>query len=531
MRSPKTHRIHRRRRLHRSGSRGVASAIAILFILLLIVAGINTYLVTTLPSQMAVLEYQHTLHVESDFVQLQSDILAEANHPNLHVQLDTPISMQSQGIPPFGFPAESLLSANPSTSASANFSYKMGTVSHVPVAWNGPIPTGCSGSNVTWSCSGTSNGVHVYNASGNHTTLSVTVNGCGSSGCVVIYNVSGYYDTINIIFKGNNVGNATVVVEGAHNVINLSYGGSSKSHRYVNMFIYGQYDSYAAAVSGAGSGQNFAGVNINTTFIGWNGGLCPATTLSQTDVFGGVSVGNNAQNVWQNVSWWNNLGYTNSSSPFYMPIPPTNIGNNVSSSNDYQHFENDSGFIACAFTVVSGSGYQQAALSGIFDALDNRYYPRETVGFEEGAVVAGTSAMNSQMVSVPLLSVIKTPYGYDVNITLIQLVLTGNMIRSGGGITSIETHLLGVSEFTYANSPNSLLGKAPFLVNPFYLNITTLYPGAWLSFFKTLSQVIPSSGASATFAPENGYPTWEVVAPLKANGFNVRVITVGVSFL
>ena len=116
----------------------MASAIAILFILLLIVAGINTYLVTTLPSQMAVLEYQHTLHVESDFVQLQSDILAEANHPNLHVQLDTPVSMQSQGIPPFGFPAESLLSANPSTSASANFSYKMGTVSHVPVAWNGP---------------------------------------------------------------------------------------------------------------------------------------------------------------------------------------------------------------------------------------------------------------------------------------------------------------------------------------------------------------------------------------------------------
>jgi hypothetical protein len=198
--------------------------------------------------------------------------------------------------------------------------------------------------------------------------------------------------------------------------------------------------------------------------------------------------------------------------------------------NEFIHFENDTHFVACAFTVVNGNTYGEAALSGIFDQLQNRYYPAESIGFEEGAVVAGTGPLSSTMIADPLISVNPGTNGYIVNITIIQLILATPQVRSGGGESSVETHLISESTIGFTNTPQSLVGKAPFLTNPFYLNVTTLYPMAWLDFFDSLVHVIPSSGATAIYAPQNGLSTWHVVAPITANGFTVRIVTVGISF-
>lgn len=508
-----------RRRRHQAKDRAVASAIAVLFIILLVVAGINAYLITTLPQQMAILEEQHLLQVENAFEQLQADILAEAAHPNKHVTMTTPIPMQSGSEPPFGAPASSVLSADPTTSAVANFSYKIGTIIQTPPNWlQGNCGSNDSNAVVSCSCTG-SGGTKYDNYTADNTTMSLTVHGGGSGSCPVVYNIRGNNSVITIQVNGKNVGQAIVQIEGNNDTIRLVYRGSSNQHRYITIAIYGQNDAYSSDWSGAGGhGTAFAGVSVNTTFVGYSGLLCPASTLSQSDTVGAVNPGGNTRNVTQNFTWWNTNSALDSAHNW-----------SVGSKGDSYGFYNVSGFINCAFTVFAGATYGENALSGIFDTLGDRYFPVETVGFEEGAVIAGTSAESSSMIFGPELSYNRTSAGNVIRMTLIQLIPTGNLIQSGGGTTGIETHLLGVSHFAYTNTPLSLEGKAPFLMTPFYLNVTTLYPKAWLNFLQPLDNFLTGT-PYAVYSPQNGYDTYEVIIPFFAVGFDITVVSVGVGF-
>ncbi len=504
-------RGRRRRRLE--SKRAVASAIAVLFIILIFIAALNSYLVTTLPGQMALLEQQHVLQTENAFVQLRANILEEANHPNHHLMMNSPIPMQSQGMPPFGLPASSTLTADPTTSAVGNFSYQMGTVTPIPQNWVNAsgiiIQSGnCLG--------GTPVQKHI---AGNNTTMGVKITG---NGCKVIYNATGSNDAILITSAGNNNGSSIVIIEGNNDSIWANLTGNSGNHQYVNFYIFGTNDSYHQAITGGGSKKTAAGVTANVTFVGYTGGLCPAGTLSSTDKFFYPPTG---YNIFDNVTWVNSYGNPNSNAS-----NASWWGYNNTVKNEFIHFENDTHFIACAFTVVNSNNFGLAALSGIFDQLNNRYYPSESIGFEEGAVVVGTGPLSSSMAEAPLISVNSGPNGYVLNMTIIQLVLSNPQVRSGGSVSGVETHLISESQISYTNSPQSVEGKAPFLVSPFFLNVTTLYPMAWLEFFDSLIHVIPSSGATAIFAPQSGFSTWRVVAPLTANGFDIRIVTVGVSF-
>ena len=506
-----SHRSRKGRRLR--GTRGVASAISVLFLILIMIAALNSYLVTTMPQQMAILEQQHVLQTENAFVQLRANILEEADHPNLHLLMNTPIPMQSQGMPPFGQPSNSILTADPTTSAIGNFSYQMGTVTPIPQNW-------ANASGVIIQSGNCGGGTPVQkHIAGNNTTMGIKITG---NGCKVIYNATGNHDAILITSAGNNNGTSTVIIEGNNDSIWANLTGNSGNHQVINFYIFGTDDTYHQAITGGGSKRNAAGVSANVTFVGYNGSLCPAGTLSSTDKFffppGGY-------NVFDNVTWINSFGNPNSNAS-----NSSWWGYNNTVDNEFIHFENDTHFVACAFTVVNGNTYGEAALSGIFDQLQNRYYPAESIGFEEGAVVAGTGPLSSTMIADPLITVNPGVNGYIVNITIIQLILATPQVRSGGGESSVETHLISESTIGFTNTPQSLVGKAPFLTNPFYLNVTTLYPMAWLDFFDSLVHVIPSSGATAIYAPQNGLSTWHVVAPITANGFTVRIVTVGISF-
>jgi hypothetical protein len=104
------------------GTRGVGSAIAVVFIILILVAAINSYLVTTLPQQMSVLEFQHAIVVKDEFEQLQSNVLLESANPSTHSYIIAPIQLGSQGEPPFGNPAASTVFTDPASSNSARIS-------------------------------------------------------------------------------------------------------------------------------------------------------------------------------------------------------------------------------------------------------------------------------------------------------------------------------------------------------------------------------------------------------------------------
>jgi hypothetical protein len=92
--------------------RGVGSAVAVVFIIMIIIAAINAYLVTTLPQQMALIEFQHQILVKNEFQQLQSDVLLEASNPSAQTSIVTPIQLGSQGNPPFGTAASSTMVAD-----------------------------------------------------------------------------------------------------------------------------------------------------------------------------------------------------------------------------------------------------------------------------------------------------------------------------------------------------------------------------------------------------------------------------------
>jgi hypothetical protein len=84
----------------------------VVFIILILVAAINAYLVTTLPQQMGVIEFQHVILVKNEFEQLQSNILLEAGNPSALAAVVVPIQLGSQSNPPFGMAAGSTISTD-----------------------------------------------------------------------------------------------------------------------------------------------------------------------------------------------------------------------------------------------------------------------------------------------------------------------------------------------------------------------------------------------------------------------------------
>jgi hypothetical protein len=98
-----------RRRLARA-RRGVASAVAVTLVILILVFMLAQYLSVTFPSQMQTQELEHTVEVENQFEALQDDIQVEVAHSNRLIPVTAPISLSGQGVPPFGPPSPSSIS-------------------------------------------------------------------------------------------------------------------------------------------------------------------------------------------------------------------------------------------------------------------------------------------------------------------------------------------------------------------------------------------------------------------------------------
>ena len=541
-RSP--HRFIAGRRRLRTSRRGAASAIAVTFIILILVGGLANYLANTLPTQERAAEFQHVLQVENELKQLQADILAEAAHPQTPMSLAAPLVLGSPSLPPYGAPADSVLGLDPTGSMSSQFGFSIAKVSQPYLDWGygscGPHNTTISNSP---NCAGNSN-TYTYNYTGNDTNSvmgknsTFTITGGGTSGNNFLLNATGNQDTLVVDVSGNQKGVIIVEVRGSNDFVDFSASGSSASFLTAYVLIYGQNDRYNLTVSGFGSHNSRSGANITTEFFGTAAGTdeCPNSDSSVSDGTGTI-VGT-PTNVNQTVIFWNNGGRFTGPTPQPYPGTASLTNANESSTNSYLIWQNESGFAPCAFTTLTPSSFNQDALGGLFLNIANRFYPQATFDFEQGAVIlGGLSGTNSTMVSPFPFTTALTPEGWTANLTLVQFVVNHFDQVNGAGSVAIQTQLVKESTFQLYDG----LSGNTVLLTPQLLNISTPFPQAWVGFFQQYPQVVhgmryydcantTSDLANQTICGGHwGVDTYMVVAPLYVVGLTLRVITVSLT--
>ena len=515
-RSP--HRFIAGRRRLRTSRRGAASAIAVTFIILILVGGLANYLANTLPTQERAAEFQHVLQVENELKQLQADILAEAAHPQTPMSLAAPLVLGSPSLPPYGAPADSVLGLDPTGSMASQFGFSIATIHYPHINWN-PL-SGCI-SGGAGHCSGEGHTTY-YNWSGNSTTLSVSVTGGNDN---LILNLTGSNDVISISYNGNNQAEILIALQGNDDSVQFSTAGSSSTLKPINFIISGTGDTYSALFSGA-SGTN-KGFSVVTQFIGTQSTICPSSDSGATDSIGPITTSaSNGRNLNQSLIFWNNVGRFTGPTRTWMPT-------NGEANNNTIIWQNKSGFVPCAFTQVQATDFNQSALGGLFMNLANRFYPSTTFDFEQGAIIlGGLSGSNSTMVSPFPFSASLTPEGWTANLTLIQFEVSHFDEVNGAGSVAIQTQFVKESTFQLVNGQQ---GNTAVL-SPEFLNITTPYPQAWTSFFAQYPQVISgtvvydcATSTAAICAAHAGQDVYVVVAPVYTVGITLRVITVSLT--
>ncbi len=424
------------------------------------------------------------------------------------IYLTSPVTLNSGGAPPFGTPSSGYLAAEPASIGTRN-TFGVANVTNASISWN----TGSSCFTSASATCTTPSGLQYYNFRGNSTTLTPTLAGCQSTGCNVVYNVSGNSNTMTFSISGNYVSKVLIQISGNLNKLTISDGGSCNIRQSVQVIFSGNNDTYTLTMSGCTA--TGVGANLNTTFVGSTGNLCPYGDAAIYDKWGGATWASSSE-VYQNLTWRNADGRVTA---------PNTLSQN--GGTDDLSFSNTSGYYQCLFKTSKTTGpYSLDFLSGIKAVLNNRYTPPSSVVYDQGAVILGIENGGSVMVSPPTTSYIAEPYGILFSLTLVSLVgVTGT--ATGYGTAAVVASVLSVTSLLFTdNTP------AGSFLPYFYLNITTAYPQAWDTFWAAQSAVTPTGvtcvpGTGVTVAncltPPFGH-TSTIVVPINADQFALTSI-------
>lgn len=487
---------------------------ATLLALMLFVSFLATFVFGELPSQMGTQEFLHQSQVEDQLGRLQGSILGAANalNGNGSSYLSNPITLNSGGVPPFGAPSTGSVVIEP-TYVGATAAFGISNVTAATVGWNHGSSCFSTGSGT---CT-TGTGTEVYNFSGNRSTVSPTVAGCAAAGCSVVYNVTGNSNTLSLTLSGANVGKVLFQVSGNWDNLTLTDAGTCNLRQRVSVIFSGNNDSYTLSVSGCTTG---VGANLNTTFVGSSGTLCPYGNAATSDTWKGATWGSSTD-IYQNLTWQNAFGITS---------PPNSIS--VNGGHNQLTFSNQSGYFQCLFTNAKTSGpYTLHFLSGVRVQLNNRYTPASSVAYDQGAVILGVNNGGSVMVSPPQAAYVQEPFGVAYELTLVSLVRSSGA-AAGLGTVAVVSSIL--SEQTY----NIVDGRHGNNYLPYiYLNFTTAFPQAWATYFSGQSPIAPDGvtctpGPGGTAAncltPLNGGLS-TISVPINASEFTLNIIVAQVS--
>lgn len=477
---------------------------------------ISAFVLQPLPAEMAALEVQHILQVENQLSRLQATILAEAQSPQFHLALSSPITLGSQALPPWGAASPGqILPEGGSVRTVTNYQIAH-VVPHEP-NWNTGSTCLTGG---TGKCASNGN-IDTWNVTNNNNTnFTITVNGNSNS---VQYNITGNNDTITINWNGGDTGFVNFIINGSDNHIIYNKGGSDVTKPIANFFFYGQRDVFDFNPSGSHSAPG--AMTLNVVFIGSLNLICPYGNLSATDHLGTLTSGGSKLNM--TVIWWNADGYSSPPHKIFYP------GGN--SSQNYLTFENLTGVVGCAFTLAYASNYATQYGAGILVHLFNTYQPQTDVAYDQGAVVEGATGGASIMVSPPRLSYSVQPQGTIASLTLVNLLGGFNSESGGYSTADITSTVVNVQTVTIQNGQSHF-----FLTTPLFLNVTTAFPAAWSSFFKSFPVVFPSGASCSSSAPILAPYTClqpppgvlvTISAGLSVQGMTVTTITATVSVL
>ncbi|MCI4360445.1 MAG: hypothetical protein L3J91_01960, partial [Thermoplasmata archaeon] len=174
---------------------------------------------------------------------------------------------------------------------------------------------------------------------------------------------------------------------------------------------------------------------------------------------------------------WNAVGYTSG------PTQQTYPGG--SGNNETINWWNKTGIVGCPFTKFYASSYTASFGEGVIVHLFNRYLPPTDIVYNQGAVIESQLGGSPIMYSPPALVATKIPAGNAATLTLVNMV--GNFSSEVGLTTSaITTRVLSATTFVVQNGRT-----ADDLVSPLYLNFTTAYPAAWISFVGMMHGIFP----------------------------------------
>jgi hypothetical protein len=491
---------HRRSRARK----GQVSAVATILALLLIVAFIANFVVGTLPGHMAQVETTHIINVENQLARLQATIVAEAMNPGTHVALVSPVTLGSGALPPFGQAATSSIQTEvPGVGSVAT--YQVSDLEPLPMVW-GSGSACLAGGKGTCSTAAAKN---TYNFAGNSSTLPITISGSGAS---LFYNLTGSNNTVTLTWSGPNANKAVVVLSGSNNTLTFKKSGTDTGSPNFAFSFFGANDTFTLNPSGSRSGPG--GTKITVQFLGSIKGICPWGNLSATDALGGFGSGGKFVNV--TTTWWNALGYVSAAH-----------SKSYGTGSGTATYQNSTGFAKCAFVKAFPTTITTQEGGGLLVHVYNHYVAQALIAYDQGAVVAEEAGGGSLMVDQPTLSITNRPAGTVASIVLVNLVVTPST-ESGLSTAAVMSQILSVSHLTVLATANQSLSS------PVNFTITTLFPGAWWSFFNSVTTAFPLGSSCVTInpvaapftclAPPQG-TTEQIVAPLIVQSLVITTIT------
>ncbi|HEY6238836.1 MAG TPA: hypothetical protein VIZ68_06600 [Thermoplasmata archaeon] len=504
-----------RARRHRA-RKGQVAAVGTVLALLLIVTFLANYLVEQLPLQLTAAEFEHNLQVGNQVSRLQATILAQATHPGTGMSLSAPVTLGSSAVPPFGPPSASSISPD-LAAVKSSASYSVGERFKAEPNWGAGSAclTGGAGTCVT------ANAVNSWNiTNSNGTTRTITISAAATKNSLV-YNITGNNDTINIAWSGVDTRAVTFIINGSDNIVNYNKPASDTTLAPNAQFLfYGQNDKFS--FNPAGSTSTGGGMKLLVQFIGARSPVCPFGNLSNTDKIGTLTSGGSNLNL--TVIWWNAVGYRS--------IPHAQTFPGGGAKNETIHWSNQTGILGCAFTKTFSTSYQVTYGSGILVRLFNRYLPQTDFAYDQGAVIERQLGGLPVMLSPPEFTINNIPSGFAAALTLVHVV--GSLPTETGLTTAgVSTTILSATTFTVVNGAGS-----GFLTSSYFLNITTAYPKAWITYLNGFVGLVPGGvtcTSTVTFVapfscqnPSSGSVV-TIVAPLLVQSLSVTSVVVAVS--
>lgn len=505
----------------RRARRGQVSAVATVLGLLLVVTFISNFIILQIPQQVSQVELAHVLQVEDQMSRLQATVLAQGSQGASPLALISPITLGSQPYPPF-VPAAAGSIASEGSSISAATSYVEAQLRYAFPSWNNGSACLFGGAG---QCASNGN-VNYWNITAqNHTNLHIKITGGNNA---LQYNLSANNDTIAIDWTGKDTTFVNIIINGSNDAVWFNKSGSDNVAPIANFFFFGQYDTFNYDPAGGGSQGS---TNVSVEFVGSVSHFCPASNLSNTDHVGVLGPAPKGAFIKVNVTWWNSVGYLSGPTSTNYPggaIPLQTV-----------NWVNQSGFHLCAFQQADISHVQSQFLNGLTVHLFNRFAPGTDIAYDGGAVIADQIGGTPVMVNPPKISFTPISGGISGSITLVNLV--GNPGTVGGiATTAVSTRVVSVSVSTVQNiSKSGNAVGAVIFETPAYLNITTLYPEAWVNWLTSLhtpalvfgTSCVPQGSIAVPYSCMNPPPGVAVhlVVPLFLKQLTLTVITVAVS--